>query len=43
MVADPYNTLAWLVTVQMLVLAVARVRGVDSDAPRRLTKAIISQ
>ena len=43
MVADPYNTLAWLVTVQMLALAIARVRGIDSDAPRGLTKAIISE
>ena len=43
MVGDPYNTLAWLVTIQMLALHVARTRGVDSDAPRGLTKAIVSQ
>jgi glutamine---fructose-6-phosphate transaminase (isomerizing) len=42
-VDDPYNTLAWLVTVQMLALYVARRRGIDSDAPRRLTKAIVSE
>lgn len=39
-VDDPYNTLAWLVTLQMLALHVARTRGVDSDAPRGLTKAL---
>jgi glucosamine--fructose-6-phosphate aminotransferase (isomerizing) len=43
MVEDPYNTLAWLVTIQMLALHVARERGVDSDAPRGLTKAVISE
>jgi glucosamine--fructose-6-phosphate aminotransferase (isomerizing) len=42
-VDDPYNTLAWLVTVQMLALHVARERGIDSDAPRGLTKAVISE
>jgi glutamine---fructose-6-phosphate transaminase (isomerizing) len=42
-VDDPYNTLAWLVTVQMLALYVARTRGVDSDAPRGLTKAVVSE
>jgi glucosamine--fructose-6-phosphate aminotransferase (isomerizing) len=42
-VDDPYNTLAWLVTIQMLALFVARNRGVDSDAPRGLTKAVISE
>ncbi|MBV8149620.1 MAG: SIS domain-containing protein [Candidatus Eremiobacteraeota bacterium] len=42
-VEDPYNTLAWLVTVQMLALYVARRRGIDSDAPRGLTKAVVSE
>jgi glutamine---fructose-6-phosphate transaminase (isomerizing) len=42
-VDDPYNTLAWLVTIQTLALFVARRRGIDSDAPRGLTKAIISE
>jgi glutamine---fructose-6-phosphate transaminase (isomerizing) len=42
-VDDPYNTLAWLVTAQMLALYVARRRGIDSDAPRGLTKAIVSE
>ncbi len=42
-VGDPYNTLAWLITLQMLALHVARTRGVDSDAPRGLTKAIITE
>lgn len=40
MVDDPYNALAWLVTVQLLALYVARRLGVDSDSPRGLTKAI---
>lgn len=40
-VGDAYNTLAWLVTAQLLALHVARRRGVDSDAPRGLTKAIV--
>jgi glucosamine--fructose-6-phosphate aminotransferase (isomerizing) len=43
MVDDPYNTLAWLVTLQMLALHVARTRGVDSDTPRGLTKAVIAE
>lgn len=42
-VGDPYNTLAWLVTLQLLALHVARTRGVDSDAPRGLTKAITTE
>ncbi|HEX8806234.1 MAG TPA: SIS domain-containing protein [Candidatus Aquilonibacter sp.] len=40
-VDDPYNTLAWLVTVQLLALYVARARDIDSDRPRGLTKAIV--
>jgi len=40
-VDDPYNTLAWLVTIQLLALHVARRRGIDSDAPRGLTKAVV--
>lgn len=43
MVEDPYNTLAWLVTIQMLALLVARDRGIDSDSPRGLTKAVVSE
>lgn len=39
-VADPYNTLGWLVAVQLLALHVARARAIDSDTPRGLTKAI---
>jgi glutamine---fructose-6-phosphate transaminase (isomerizing) len=42
-VDDPYNTLAWLVTVQLLALYVARARGIDSDRPRGLTKAIVAE
>jgi glucosamine--fructose-6-phosphate aminotransferase (isomerizing) len=41
MVADPYNALAWLVTIQLLALHVSRARGIESDRPRGLTKAIV--
>ncbi len=43
LVPDPFNTLAWLVTIQMLALYTARARGIDSDAPRGLTKAVITE
>jgi glucosamine--fructose-6-phosphate aminotransferase (isomerizing) len=36
--AEPFNTLAWLVAGQSLALEIGRARGVDSDAPRGLTK-----
>lgn len=39
-VEDPYNTLAWLVTAQMLALQIARLSHIDSDSPRGLTKAL---
>jgi len=39
----PFNTLAWLVTAQLLALYAARARGIDSDAPRGLTKALIAE
>ncbi|HEY7980371.1 MAG TPA: SIS domain-containing protein [Candidatus Eremiobacteraceae bacterium] len=42
-VNDPYNTLAWLVTAQMLALHAARARHVDSDAPRAIAKALIER
>lgn len=42
-VEDPYNTLAWLVTAQMLALYIARISGIDSDHPRGLTKAVITK
>lgn len=38
---DAFNTLAWLVAGQMLALEVGRARGVESDAPRGLTKFVI--
>jgi len=41
-VETPFNSLAWLVTVQMLALHVARARGIDSDAPRGLSKALVN-
>lgn len=43
LVPDPFNTLAWLVTVQLLALYTARARGIDSDAPRGLTKAVVTE
>jgi glucosamine--fructose-6-phosphate aminotransferase (isomerizing) len=42
-VGDAYNTLAWLVTVHVLALFVSRLRNVEGDAPRGLTKAIVSE
>jgi glucosamine--fructose-6-phosphate aminotransferase (isomerizing) len=42
-VEDPYNTLAWLVTAQLIALHAARTRGVDSDAPRAIAKALIER
>jgi glucosamine--fructose-6-phosphate aminotransferase (isomerizing) len=41
-VAVPFNTLAWLVTAQMLALHAARARGIDSDHPRGLTKTLVT-
>jgi glucosamine--fructose-6-phosphate aminotransferase (isomerizing) len=38
-----YDTLAWLVTVQMIALYAARARRIDSDSPRGLTKAIVTK
>lgn len=35
---EAFNTLGWLVAGQYLALAVGRANGVDSDAPRGLTK-----
>jgi glucosamine--fructose-6-phosphate aminotransferase (isomerizing) len=39
----PYNSLAWLVSAQLIALHAARARHVDSDAPRGLTKALIAE
>jgi glucosamine--fructose-6-phosphate aminotransferase (isomerizing) len=36
----PFNTLAWLVTAQLIALHAGRARHVDSDAPRGLRKAL---
>ena len=38
---EPFNTLAWLVAGQWLALQVGRARGIDSDAPRGLTKFVV--
>ena len=42
-VDDPYNTLGWLVTAQLLALHAARARHVDSDSPRAIAKALIER
>ncbi len=42
-VDDPYNTLAWLITAQLVALHVARTRGIDSDRPRGLSKALVAE
>jgi glucosamine--fructose-6-phosphate aminotransferase (isomerizing) len=42
-VVEPYNTLGWLVTAQLLSLYAARAKGIDPDAPRGLTKAIVER
>ncbi len=39
-VSEAFNTLAWLVAAQMTSLFVGRVRYVESDAPRGLTKSM---
>ncbi len=39
-VSEAFNTLAWLVAAQMTALFVGRVRHVESDAPRGLTKSM---
>jgi hypothetical protein len=38
---EAFNTLAWLVTGQVLALALGRARGIDGDAPRGLTKFVL--
>jgi glucosamine--fructose-6-phosphate aminotransferase (isomerizing) len=38
---DAFNTLGWLVTGQLLALALGRSRGIDGDAPRGLTKFVL--
>lgn len=38
---EAFNTLAWLVSGQMLALEIGRARGVDSDLPRGLTKFVV--
>jgi glucosamine--fructose-6-phosphate aminotransferase (isomerizing) len=39
-VGPAFNTLAWLVSAQLIALGAGRARSVDSDAPRGLTKAL---
>jgi glucosamine 6-phosphate synthetase-like amidotransferase/phosphosugar isomerase protein len=39
--SEAFNTLAWLVAGQLLALEVGRARGIDSDAPRGLTKFVL--
>jgi glucosamine--fructose-6-phosphate aminotransferase (isomerizing) len=40
-VGEAFNTLAWLVTGQMLALFAGRSRGIDGDRPRGLTKVVV--
>ncbi len=40
---EAYNTLAWLLTGQLLALGAARARGIDCDSPRGLTKALVTE
>jgi len=42
-VVASYNTLGWLVTGQLLALFAARAKGIDCDAPRGLTKALVNE
>lgn len=39
----PFNALGWLFTAQTIALYAARARGIDSDAPRGLRKALAGQ
>lgn len=39
-VDEAFNTLAWLVTAQMIALETGRARDVDSDAPRGQSKVL---
>ncbi len=39
-VGEAFNTLAWLVTAQVVALQAGRARGVDSDAPRGQSKVL---
>jgi glucosamine--fructose-6-phosphate aminotransferase (isomerizing) len=43
LVDEPYNSLAWLVSAQLIALHAARARHIDSDAPRGLSKALIAE
>jgi glutamine---fructose-6-phosphate transaminase (isomerizing) len=38
-----FNTLGWLVAAQLLALYASRARGIDADAPRGLTKALVDE
>jgi glucosamine--fructose-6-phosphate aminotransferase (isomerizing) len=40
-VGEAFNTLAWLVTGQLLALFAGRSRGIDGDRPRGLTKVVV--
>lgn len=42
-VNEAYNTLAWLLTGQLLALGAARARGINCDSPRGLTKALVAE
>jgi glucosamine--fructose-6-phosphate aminotransferase (isomerizing) len=38
-----FNTLGWLVTAQLIALYASRACGIDADAPRGLTKALVDE
>jgi len=40
-VGEAFNTLAWLVSAQMLALYAGRARHVESDAPRGIAKTVV--
>ncbi|HTV74030.1 MAG TPA: SIS domain-containing protein [Candidatus Acidoferrales bacterium] len=42
-VEPPFNTLAWLVAAQLIALHAGRARHIDSDSPRGLSKALITE
>ncbi len=42
-VETPFNTLAWLVTAQLIALFAARARHIDPDTPRGLSKALVTE
>ncbi|MDQ6781210.1 MAG: SIS domain-containing protein [Candidatus Eremiobacteraeota bacterium] len=42
-VDESFNTLAWLVTAQLISLHAARARAIECDAPRGLRKSLVAE